>query len=410
MMGGSISVESEYGRGSVFTVRLLQKTVTDAVIGEVAGNLKNFRYSDHKRRQNSQLPRLSLPYARVLVVDDVETNLDVAKGMMKPYGLKIDCVTSGREAIDALRDETIRYNAVFMDHMMPVMDGLEAVRIIREEIGTEYARNVPIIALTANAIIGNEEMFLDRGFQAFLPKPIEVARLDAVIRQWVRDKKIEGGREAPDPARTEEEAAAAPRFPGLAKEGLDLTKGLERFGHALESFLAVLRSYAVNTRPLLEAARKVSRENLADYAVIVHGIKGSSLGIGADLAGGRAEALEKAAKDGDFGFVEANNAAFLETVEDLIGYLENLVRQMDLENHKPKTDRPDSRVLGRLLAACEAYDMDAADAALGEIETYEYEADDGLAAWLRENVEQMNFTPIKEKLSALGITAEAGAG
>ena len=78
-----------------------------------------------------------------------------------------------------------------MDHMMPEMDGIEATRIIREEIGTEYAKNVPIIILTANALVGNEEMFLSQGFQAFLSKPIDTVRLDSVIRRWVRDKNIE---------------------------------------------------------------------------------------------------------------------------------------------------------------------------------------------------------------------------
>jgi len=389
MMDGSVAVESEYGKGSVFTVQLRQKFVTDAAIGPIVANsLKNFRYSDQRRHQNAQLVRLSLPYARVLVVDDVATNLDVAKGMMKPYGLKIDCVTSGQAAIDALRDEKVRYNAVFMDHMMPGMDGLEAARIIREEIGTEYARDIPIIALTANAIVGNEEMFLSRGFQAFLPKPIEMGRLDAIIRQWVRDKKFENHENQGQP----EKAATA--FPGQV-EGADLQKGFERFGHDLESFLEVLRSYAANTRPLIEAARKV--DDLAAYAIVVHGIKGSSRGIGADLAGDQAEDLEKAAKEGDLSFVAAHNAAFIETVEKLVGDLENLVPGLTL--WKPKKDKPDSRELERLLAACKAYDMDAVDAALAELEGFEYETDEGLVAWLRENVDQMNFTQIKEKLS-----------
>ncbi|MDR2727030.1 MAG: response regulator, partial [Deltaproteobacteria bacterium] len=148
MMDGSITVESEYGRGSVFTVKLRQQFVADAVIGpEVVKSLKNFHYSDQKRHKNSRLARIRLPYARVLVVDDVPTNLDVAKGMLKPYGMQVDCVTSGQQAVDAVRAATIRYNAVFMDHMMPEMDGVEATRIIREEIGTEYARDIPIIAL-----------------------------------------------------------------------------------------------------------------------------------------------------------------------------------------------------------------------------------------------------------------------
>ena len=192
LMGGSISVESEFGKGSVFTVSFPQKYVGDTVIGpEVVNNLKKNRYSASKRDMNLWLSHYSLPDARVLVVDDVEINLEVAKGILSCYGMQIDCVTGGQEAIDAVRNGKVRYNAIFMDHMMPGMDGIEATRIIRLEIGTEYARNVPIIALTANAIVGNEEMFLSKGFQAFLSKPVEIPRLDAVIKRWIRDRETE---------------------------------------------------------------------------------------------------------------------------------------------------------------------------------------------------------------------------
>ncbi len=93
-----------------------------------------------------------------------------------------------------IRAGSPRYCAVFMDHMMPGMDGVEATHIIREEIGTAYARNIPIIALTANAIIGNEEMFLSNGFQDFISKPVDMIKLDAVLRRWVRDKGLEKAR------------------------------------------------------------------------------------------------------------------------------------------------------------------------------------------------------------------------
>jgi signal transduction histidine kinase/CheY-like chemotaxis protein len=286
MMSGSISVESEYGKGSVFTVRLKQRFVTDATIGaEVVDSLRSFHYIDQKRRLHSQLKRLNLSYAHVLVVDDVEVNLDVAKGMMKSYGMKIDCVTSGQAAIDAIRGERVRYNAVFMDHMMPGMDGVEAVRIIREEIGTEYAKTVPVIALTANAIVGNDEMFLGKGFQAFISKPIEIARLDAVIHEWVADKNREA------------EYTGAGVTAGASRlgqvDGIDLQKGLERFSRDEDSYLRVLRSYAENTPPLLEAIKEVDADNLAGYAVTVHGIKGASRGICAEAAGDKAKLWKK---------------------------------------------------------------------------------------------------------------------
>jgi CheY-like chemotaxis protein len=105
-------------------------------------------------------------------------------------------VTSGKEAVERITAAEPRYDAVFMDHMMPEMDGIEATEAIRA-LGTQYAEEVPIIALTANAVAGNEKMFLEKGFNAFLPKPINVTVLDAVIQRWVRDRSKEAAAARP---------------------------------------------------------------------------------------------------------------------------------------------------------------------------------------------------------------------
>jgi len=404
MMGGTIHVASEYGKGSTFTVRFPQKFVTTEVIGaEVVGNLKSARYIDQKRKHHFHVERIKLPYARVLVVDDVATNLDVARGLMKPYAMQLDLVSSGQQAVDAVREEKVRYNAIFMDHMMPEMDGVEATRIIREEIGTDYARNVPIIALTANAIAGNEEMFLRKGFQAFLSKPIDLARLDAVIRKWVRDATLEA--EQPDMAAPQAKTAPnekpSPKILSFHIDGLDLLKGLERFGGDEESYLEVLRSYAVNTRPLLDKVRQVTPETLAGYAITVHGIKGASYSVGAQKAGDQALALELAARARDAGFVNDNNRDFIDTIDSLLTDLENTLCAIEAVTVKPKKERPDPAVLGKLLEACRAYDMDTVDEAMAELERYAYKTGGELLPWLRENIQQFNSTEIIEKLSAV---------
>ena len=319
MMNGTIGVESEYGVGSVFTVKVKQGIISDAVIGEeVVKNLTKFNYPDAKRKQSARKTRIKMPYAKVLVVDDNLTNLDVAKGLMKPYGMHIDGVTRGQSAIDVITAEEIKYDAVFMDHMMPEMDGIEALRRIRE-IDTDYARNIPIIALTANAIAGNDKKFLNEGFQDFLSKPIDLQRLDDVLRRWVRDKSKEkeehgesagrGAAETRDPSRN-----AA----GNSIEGINIDKGIEHFGGDKELYLDVLRSYAANTRPILERIKKVREDNLHEYEIDVHGIKGASHGIFADAVGNLAQALEKEAKIGNYDFVSDNNAHFIELTERLI--------------------------------------------------------------------------------------------
>ncbi|MCL2456619.1 MAG: ATP-binding protein, partial [Defluviitaleaceae bacterium] len=236
LMDGEIKAESEYGVGSVFTVRVKQQHVTDEILGaEVINSLKQLNYSEQKRRHFGTMARLSMPYARVLIVDDVVTNLDVAKGLMKPYHMQIDCVTSGQDAIEAMLDKRIRYNAIFMDHMMPGMDGIEATQKIRA-IDSEYAQKIPIIALTANAIVGNEEMFLQKGFQAFISKPIEIARLDAVIREWIRDKEQEYLYKTNDEIFIEEKNNVAAWILEKNISGLNIEKGIKHFGGDSDSY------------------------------------------------------------------------------------------------------------------------------------------------------------------------------
>jgi signal transduction histidine kinase/CheY-like chemotaxis protein len=402
MMGGSINVESEYGKGSVFTVRILQNFVSNEPIGaQVAENLKNFLYFESKARRNSNFARISLPYASVLVVDDVLTNLDVAKGMLKPYGMRVDCATGGPEAIELIRSAEVKYSAIFMDHMMPGMDGMETTRIIRNEIDSEYARTVPIIALTANAIAGNEQIFLANGFQAFISKPIDIARMDVIIRQWVRDKELEEELGSGTLLHTQDiQVSDAEQLKTVVLQpvaGLDLEKALARFGNE-QALLQVLASYVANTPALLEQARVCEPERLREYAIVVHGIKGSSYGIGAELLGKRADELEQAAKAGDFVFIQAHNAVFVELAEKLLGELSDLLKKAELTRQKPKKDKPDAVLLTSLKQACLDYSMDVVDEVMDELESYDYESRGELVQWLRQQVEGSEFEKIAAEL------------
>jgi signal transduction histidine kinase/CheY-like chemotaxis protein len=234
-MDGGISVESEYGKGSVFTVRIRQEIIDQTPIGkETAENIQQYRFMNKKLLNRSKnLIRSYMPYGKVLIVDDVETNLDVVKGLMLPYGLTIECASSGREAIEKVREmeddpKIQKYDVIFMDHMMPEMDGIEAAHVIRSDIGTEYSRTVPVIALTANALAGNEEMFLSNGFNAYISKPIDIIQLDMTLNTWVRAKQNE---ETLKKAELERVVKAETRtnapagiLDGLQVEGIDLAE------------------------------------------------------------------------------------------------------------------------------------------------------------------------------------------
>ncbi|MCL2208413.1 MAG: response regulator [Fibromonadales bacterium] len=182
LMSGKIHVESEPGKGSIFTVRLPQKTVDSEVLGkEVAENLRQFRDSYLPRNKRTKIVRESMPYGSVLIVDDVETNLYVAQSFMKPYKLQIETVLNGRAAINKAKNKV--YDIIFMDHMMPGMDGLEATKIIRDSGYT-----APIIALSANAIAGQADIFRQNGFDDFISKPINTRQLNTILNKYIRDK------------------------------------------------------------------------------------------------------------------------------------------------------------------------------------------------------------------------------
>jgi len=297
--------------------------------------------------------------------------------------------------------------------MMPGMDGIEAVRRIREEIGTDYAKTIPVIALTANAIVGNEDMFLKKGFQAFVSKPIQIDRLDHVVREWVRDEKLEEslekvtveGQLLPNIRSGQDRrlivnrrSSADRRSAGRGIPGLDTEKGIERFGGDRELYLQVLRSYAENTRTLIKKISDVTMESLHDYAIIVHGIRSSSQSICAEWIGSGAEALEKAAKAGNYYYVVSRNGDFIQAVNDLIDNVDQLFKKMPVKKSAARKTKPDRELLVELKSACQSYDMDGVDAAINEIEKFKYTNDDGLVAWLKKNIEETNFTQIIARL------------
>ena len=190
LMAGDIEVSSVYGQGSTFSFELPQQIVDEMPIGKSnAEALSAFTYKP-KESLLQETEHLSFRGMRALVVDDVEINLYITSEMLTPYDIEVDCVESGAKAIELISAAEREYDIVFMDHMMPGLDGIEATHIIRAEIDSDYARNVPIVALTANALVGNEALFLNNGFQAFLSKPTDLRQLDAVLRQFLFGVKV----------------------------------------------------------------------------------------------------------------------------------------------------------------------------------------------------------------------------
>ena len=395
MMGGSIKVESEHGKGSTFRVRLRQGYVNDKTItAAVAENLRSFIYNDAKRQTGYHLVRADLSKARVLVVDDIQNNLDVAAGLMRKYKMKVDCVDSGQASIEKIRSGEPVYDAIFMDHMMPGMDGVEAVRFIRA-LGTDYARDIPIIALTANAITGMEQMFLENGFQEFLPKPIDLMALDSVLKKWVRDRLAEPPPDIPEPV--EEEASA--HGPAINIPGIDKKTVKARYGGDYNIYLHILRSFAASTPKLIDKLRVITEDTLRDCTINAHGLKGSSANVGAEQIRAAAFELETAARGGDFETSARLAGPLVTGAEALVADITAWLLAYDSENRKQRISYPDPEVLARLKQSCEVYDISGVDAAMDELERVEYEAGGDLVEWLREKVDIMEMDEVIERLA-----------
>ena len=183
IMDGYIKVQSIFGKGSTFTAVVKQQKIDDQCIGKtIAENLRNNTYKCEKHFEKLQFVQSKMPYGKVLIVDDVETNLYVASKLMQPYLLKIDTVLSGFEAIENISNGKV-YDIIFMDHMMPKMDGIETTQKLR---AMDY--DGIIVALTANALAGNDVMFKQNGFDDFISKPIDTRLLDDVLNKYILEK------------------------------------------------------------------------------------------------------------------------------------------------------------------------------------------------------------------------------
>jgi len=393
IMGGKINVESEQGKGSTFSFRIKQGFVDDTVLGkDISDKLRNFCYSDDIRDNTQKLVRINLSYARVLVVDDMQTNLDVASGLLCKYQIQADCLTNGQAAIEKIRSGTPVYNAIFMDHMMPGMDGIETADKIRA-LGTDYAKKIPIIALTANAIQGTDKMFYEHGFQAFVTKPIDVMELDAALRKWVRDETREEVPVLPESSENENTT--------IVISGVDTKKGLDLYAGNKGIYMSLLRSYVASTPGTLEKLKNVTNENLQSYVILVHGLKGTSACIGAEDLQAQALELEKLSRGGDLQGVLARNDKFIADTEVIVANIKAWLDENDVHEKKPRLKAPDKELLAKLKESCESYNMDDIEDVMSKLESADYEEGTDLIKWIREKINISKMGEVAKRLNML---------
>ncbi|MCL2002545.1 MAG: ATP-binding protein [Oscillospiraceae bacterium] len=306
LMNGTIAVESEYGKGSTFTVSVKQTAVACSVIGpELSERIRTFSFVVDKQTSNMQIIREPMPYGKVLIVDDVETNLYVAEGLMSPYQLTIETAISGFKAIEKV-ERGGAYDIIFMDHMMPLMDGVETAKKLR---ASGYGG--VIVALTANALVGNDKMFKENGFDGFIAKPIDVRHLNTVLNKFVRDKHsrrdaIHGVRATAEPPDAHGVPAAAPTdaMYGVPTMAEIPPKLREVFCRDAGKAVAALRETSANGDVKL-------------FTTTAHAMKSALANIGEREMSELALRLENAGLNGDLEYIAAGTEEFVRKLEAL---------------------------------------------------------------------------------------------
>ena len=272
--------------------------------------------------------RFTAPEAKALVVDDIHTNLKVASGLLLPYGMEVDLCGSGAEAIKAVLEK--RYDIVFMDHRMPDMDGVEATRHIRALGGEDpYYIELPIVALTANAIAGIEEMFLSSGFSDYLTKPIDTVKLNTVLGKWIPKSKKTGSAAHNDNSDT----LSKPELTGVLIEGINVKKGVDLSGGTLEYFYEVLEAFLEEGAERKEVVVKcMAAGDLKQYTAQAHAIKGASANVGAEELSSMAAALEAAGRQENIAYFEQNHDSFVSALEQLLGAIDRQLASREVDS------------------------------------------------------------------------------
>ncbi|MDR2490946.1 MAG: response regulator [Spirochaetaceae bacterium] len=259
LMGGRIDFKSDYGSGTVFTVRL------PVVMGN-AGNAE----------EKNTFVRAKDGSVRALLADDTQMNLSVLKGLLNRHNISVDTAFNGQEALDMFKNNT--YDIVFLDHIMPVMDGIEAARHIRS-LAAEQAK-VPIIAVSANNAQNADEIFINAGMNGFLPKPIDTEQLNVILSRFLNPDTIETTTQ--NKTHTPEDGGTDDILQKImAIDGLDVAEGLRNIGSQKSEYFGILKDFCDELDEFAKIIHDdLDRKDWRDYHIRMHGLKGSFATIG----------------------------------------------------------------------------------------------------------------------------------
>ncbi|MBP5252324.1 MAG: response regulator [Lachnospiraceae bacterium] len=337
MMHGRIDVESEYGKGSTFTVTVPQGIVSD----EPIGNFKE-KFEKSIGEKEDYHESFIAPSAKILVVDDTRMNLIVATEILKDTKMYIDTAISGSDAVKMTLKT--RYDVILMDQRMPEMDGEETLHEIRSFPGSPN-RQTPVICLTADAVVGAKERYISKGFDDYLSKPIEGRVLENMLRKYISPDKIQivGSMEKTPDVRSAPEGNKAGGSRGLeylSKCGIDIGKGISNCGGEEEFYRSILLEYlnsSYEKKKKLEDFLKAG--DMEGYGIQVHSLKSTSATIGASALSEKALELEHLAKEGKLGEVRLKHDPMFAEYSWVLNALAKVVTEEDaMEDPDPDGD------------------------------------------------------------------------
>ena len=306
---------------------------------------------DRFRDKKLKIPFIA-PTVKILIVDDISTNLRVAKELMAPYAMHIHTCLSGSEALNLIGNND--YDLIFMDHMMPGMDGIETTAFIRAlDSGDGYYTKLPIVALTANAVSGQREMFLEQGINDFLAKPIDVQELNKILEKWLpAEKRIESTQVRKTPEKTE-------KTESIVIPGVDDATGLRNCGGTVSVYCNILEEYCQDAGSRLgQITDALAAGNTKLFTTLVHALKGASRSIGAMETGDKAFWLEENAASGDAAEIKEKTAELLENAKTLIGNIRSALEKHSAGDSRETVDISELR-LDSLKKALAEMDIEA---------------------------------------------------
>ena len=416
LMGGSISVNSEYGKGSVFHVSIPQTVLRSEAIGD---------YSERIRKQREEMAEKQqwfyAPSAHILIVDDVEMNIKVMKALLSESDMQIDAALSGKECLELVKCR--KYDMIFMDHMMPEMDGIETFRRIRE-LDNLNSEGVPVIMLTANAVMGAREKYLAEGFSDYISKPVDEKTLVSVCRKYLRSDLIE--EDFPDRAGSE---SRVKDIYGSMKESLgnylNVNEGLSFCMNKQDFYIDMLRDFAASDRMDL-IRESFSRKDISGYRINVHALKSSAHMLGADDISAQAKSLEAAAAENDTEYIDNNHDRLISDYEKLVSALKEILESdragmTDIEKDARESDgavRADGdywekvsdgfiKLLENIYKASDDFDMDSVEEKMHVLQNYRLpEALNEDMDGLKRAVNDIDYDEIKSYADRLMSEAE----